>query len=274
MEPPTSICFGEALIDHHAQGSVVAGAPLHVAARLASSGWNSLLLTRVASDAPGARIVETARRLGIDDRLIQTDPDLPSGSAVVRDGKDGADRFELAHPVAWDRIEVPDQLPAHDVLYFGSLVGRDEPSRRALFATGEMSTAPIKVCDVNLRAPWVDHSTIDWALAHANVVKCSTEELAMLSPKGVAGLFDAHDQLELVAVTAGSDGAALHRRDVVYQQSAPSVDVVDTVGAGDAFTAALIEGLRSGMDDPGVLRHAIEFAGRAAGTRGGLPAPG
>lgn len=274
MEPPTSICFGEALIDHHAHGSVVAGAPLHVAARLAASGWRSLLLTRVGHDGPGARIVETVRQLGIDDRLIQTDPELPSGSAVVRDGQDGVDRFELAHPVAWDRIEAPDQLPAHDVLYFGSLIGRDEPSRRALFATGELSAATIKVCDVNLRAPWVDASTIDWALAHATVVKCSTEELAVLSPGGVGDLLDAHDQLELVAVTAGEDGASLHRRDAAYQQAAPTVDVVDTVGAGDAFTAGLIHGLHTGMDDPGVLRHAIESAARAVGTRGGLPAPG
>lgn len=267
----SAICFGEALIDHHEEESFVAGAPLHVAVRLSSLGCSSYLLTRIGSDAPGRDILATVRAHGVDDRLVQIDPDAATGSAVISAGAEGLGRFEITHPVAWDRIESPLSLPAHDVFYFGSLAGRDSTSRDTLFLVGRNSTARQKVCDVNLRHPWIDPQTIDWALDNATVLKCSDEELPELSRQGPSDLLDKHDQLELVAVTSGSEGASLfRRRSSEVHVAAPDVTVVDTVGAGDAFTAGLIDGLGRGLDDLDVLQLAVSSATDAVSSPGGL----
>ncbi len=273
MPQLAAICFGEALIDHHDDESIVAGAPLHVAVRLSSMGWSSYLLTRIGDDDAGRDILSTLSAHHVDDLLVQIDPSAATGSAVIATGAQGINRFEITHPAAWDRIEPPDTLPSHDVLYFGTLVGRDAPSRTTLFLVGGMSTARLKVCDVNLRGPWIDPQTVDWALDKATVLKCSDEELPELTSRGPAGLFDKHGQLELVAVTSGSEGATLFRRDARgVHVSAPDVAVIDTVGAGDAFTAGLIDALAHGLGDTEALRHAVTSAADAVSSPGGLPA--
>jgi fructokinase len=271
MQPRTAICFGEALIDHHPNGTQVAGAPLHVAARLAALGWKTYLLTRIGDDAPGRRVLDTLSRCHVDTALVQIDSRTPTGSAVIREGVDGVGRFELPHPVAWDQIELPRTLPDHDVFYFGSLVGRNEVSRDSLFAAGEMSTAELKVCDINMRAPWVNSETTGWALRTATVLKCSDEELARLSARGPEHLLERHPQLEMVAVTLGEAGATLYRKGSATHGPAADVGVVDTVGAGDAFTAGLIDGLVDGGEDLEILARATAIAADAVSSPGGLP---
>lgn len=273
MQPPTAICFGEALVDHHPEGSQVGGAPLHVAARLAALGWHTYLQSRIGDDAAGRRILDTLDRHQVDAKLVQIDPGAATGSALIRKGVDGVNRFELPHPVAWDLIQIPKTLPEHDVFYFGSLIGRDKVSRRSLFASGAMSAAAQKICDINMRAPWVDGETTGWALSTATVLKCSEEELDTLSESGADELFERHSQLALIAVTQGESGATLCRRGGAKHLPALDVGVVDTVGAGDAFTAGLIDGLGRKLDDLEVLAHAIAIAADAVTSRGGLPMP-
>lgn len=262
--------MGEALVDYHGAESHVGGAPLHVAALLAGFGWKSHLLTRIGNDADGARVEATLKRHAIEESLLQVDPDEPTGTAIVNEESAGIARFEIGVPAAWDFIAVPPEIPEHDVLHFGTLGSRSPTSRNTLQMIARKSTASLRTCDLNLRAPWVDDAVTDWALSEANVIKLSEHELYLVSPRGTESLFEDHPGLDLIAVTYGGEGATLHRRGSWVSGEAPRVQIVDTVGAGDAFMAGLIHALFQGRTDEEVLETAIESAARALGAPGAL----
>jgi len=266
-----AICFGEGVIDHFPDRSLVGGAPLNVATRLSKLGWTVYLLSRVGTDQAGDSIFETASNHNVSTALIQRDTELSTGSVTVNPAGPDGGKFVIEHPSAWDNIEVKNGLPAHDVLYYGTLVARTDSGRDALHAILSASSATRKVCDVNLRPPWAESDAIEVALDGANMVKCSREELAIISGRGVAGIFDSHPNVRLIAVTDGASGAAIYRRLSESHAPAPEVEVVDVVGAGDAFTAGLIDAEFKNFDDSLILRHASAMASEALQSAGGLP---
>lgn len=270
MVRPTALILGESLVDYHGSESHVGGAPLHVAALLAELGWSSHFLTRIGDDGDGARITETLTRHEMDMSLVQIDPVEATGKAVVDDEDSGLVRFEISSPAAWDFISLPALIPAHDVLHFGTLANRSPVSRETIQEVVRQSTASLRTCDLNLRDPWVDDDIIEWALEEANILKMSSEELETVSADGPDALFRKHHQLQLIAVTSGASGATLIRRDSRVTREAPAVDIVDTVGAGDAFMAGLIDALFTGATDEIALEAASQSAARALSAPGAL----
>ena len=275
MTTGRAIVFGEALIDVYPGQRVPAGAPLHVAIHLAVRGWDTALVTRVGGDRDGAALIELLGGYGVDTSLVEVDPTLPTG--VVTIGLDGAEHsFEVHGPAAWDAIAGPRDLPSHDVFYFGTLAGR-AASRTALRRALEASRAGVRVLDVNLRPPDVSAEVLRLGLAHATLVKAGDDEL--LEVARLAGLrpepgafFAAWPQLQWVCVTAGSSGAALWARSGGrWSVAAPKIEVVDTVGAGDVFTAGLVDALGRGVDEAGALDAARRAAASVLVRRGALP---
>jgi fructokinase len=272
-----AIAFGEALIDEFPDRRVVAGAPLHFAARLASFGWHAYLITRVGTDEDGLAVAETLRRHGVDSSLVEVDDTLPTGTTVIEmDGT--AHRFTIAEPVAWDAIEGPDPLPGHDILYFGTLALRDVRSRAAWRRIVDRSTAAFNVTDLNLREPFVDAEIVDAVVATADLLKANDTEidevarLLGLSSGHPGNLFEAGP--EWVCVTHGASGADLwHRDGGRWTADGIDAEVVDTVGAGDAFTAAVVDAIVAGADGQEAVDRANRHAAATVGVRGGLPEP-
>jgi fructokinase len=270
----TALVVGEALIDEFPDRRVVAGAPLHVAVHLASLGWDTAVITRVGADADGAEIVGTLERFGVDTSLVEQDDELPTGvTAITIDGTDHT--FDVL-PGAWDAINGPDPTPPADVICFGTLVLRDHRSRTALERMLDTTTAKV-VVDLNLRAPDFDDERIRWAVTRADVLKLNEDELQI-----ACGAFSVDQDPtalhelgpEWVCVTRGPEGAELtHEDGNRWSAPAPAVDVVDTVGAGDAFLATLIDGLEHDHDADTALTSAVRRGGEIASQRGGLPEP-
>lgn len=278
MPRPTAVVFGEALIDVYPDNRVVAGAPLHVAAHLAAGGWDTRFVTRLGTDPEGGRIRATLEGQDVDLSMVETDTELPTGEVTITfDGPEHS--FVIHRPAAWDAIEGPEELPVHDVFCYGSLAGRDVRSRAALRRLLDLSGAPLKAFDVNLRPPDVLPEVLRMGLRRATLLKLSGEEfddvarLLGMAPEPAA-YFDAGPELRWVCVTMGADGARLVRRaGDELSIGGPEVEVVDTVGAGDVFTAGLVGALASGATDEEALRSARDSAGAILAQQGGLPPP-
>jgi fructokinase len=273
---PTVLSFGESVIDTYPDRRVVAGSPVHLAAHLAHRGWRALLATRVGDDDDGRMIRSAIARHGVTEELVEVDPKLPTGTVTVSFREEGHS-FEIHKPVAWDHLQLTGPLPEADVVCYGSLIGRAEVARSALFRLFDGGRYPMWVFDVNLRPPDVHLETVRRGLRAATVIKISDEELGELAAALDLGgeseeLFALAPSLEWLAMTRGSHGA--RRWDssgASWIRPAAAIEVVDTVGAGDAFTAGLVDALVRKRSGDEALESAMRAAESILGQRGGLP---
>jgi fructokinase len=265
--------FGEVLFDQFPDGSrILGGAPFNVAWNLQAFGRSPRFVSRVGDDDEGRSILDAMRAWGMGTDDMQQDPVLPTGRVSVT-LQDGQPAYDIVNPCAYDAIG-PYAGPSVDLLYHGSLALRDTTSRAALeglYSAG----APTVFLDVNLRSPWWDRATLDAALRRADWMKLNDEELALLGPTGgddeaaVGAMFE-HYGLAGLIVTYGADGAlVMTRREGLVRGDAVAVaDVVDTVGAGDAFASVCIVGIIEDWPIATMIERAQRFAARIVGQKG------
>lgn len=268
--------FGEVLFDHFPDGSrVLGGAPFNVAWHLQAFGQAPRFISRVGSDAEGEQIREAMRDWGMSDECLQRDPALPTGRVTVT-LHDNEPSYDIVRPAAYDAIDRAALCDSCDLLYHGSLALRDATSRQALQRLIEGGPGQVFV-DVNLRPPWWQLDAVLALLAHADWLKINGDELLQVEPgegsidERVARLFARFD-LDVVVVTRGAAGATLYQRDGSRSSAAPAggVEVVDTVGAGDAFAAVLLLGLIHAWPAATTLERAQSFASRIVANRGAV----
>jgi len=266
--------FGEVLFDHFPDGRrVLGGAPFNVAWNLRSLGENPLLISRVGTDADGLSVRSAMQARGLDDRGLQSGPKEHTGKVLVRI-EDGEPAYEIVHPVAWDAIGIPDPAPQCSLLYHGSLALRSTRSRETLEALRAAGPQTVFV-DVNLRDPWWDREAVNRLLDGAHWAKFNRHELEMLAPAGdsdeerVRAMMDRH-RLNTVLLTGGERGASLFTADGECLETRPvrQVEVVDTVGAGDAFAAVMIVGILRNWPLQTSLDRAQALASALVGQRG------
>jgi fructokinase len=270
----TALSFGESVVDVYPDCRVVAGSPVHVAAHLATMGWSVALATRVGQDPDASSIRAVLRRYGVSEIAVESDPLLPTGSVTITFEGD-SHSFHIHKPAAWDSLELMESPPA-DVAIFGSLIGRSSVARSALDRLLAQDFAA-RVFDVNLRPPDVHAETIHRGLKAATIVKVSDDELSDVAqiiekPAEARSFFGYAKDLEWLAVTRGGRGAELwHRSGRSWSHPAGRSVIADTVGAGDAFTAGLVNGLWRGTAGDEALAMAAAAAESILGQRGGLP---
>jgi fructokinase len=275
-ERPTVLSFGESVIDIYPDRRVVAGSPVHLAAHLARRGWRALLATRVGDDDDGRMIRGTIARHGVSEELVEVDPKLPTGTVTISLHETGHS-FEIHKPVAWDHLQLEGPPPEADVVCYGSLIGRSEVARSALFRLLDEGRYPMRVFDVNLRPPDVHLETVRRGLRAATVVKISDEEFGDLAAAldlagGEEELFTTAPSLQWLAISRGARGARLlHRSGDSWTRPAEAIEVLDAVGAGDAFTGGLVDALARNRSGDEALAAAMGAAGSILGQRGGLP---
>lgn len=279
--------FGEVLIDELESGrGVPGGAPLNVACHLRAFGLEPLVVSRLGEDADGERLRAEAFRRGLDVRGMQTDRSHPTGRVLVRQEPEGP-RFEIPGEQAWDFIDAESAVRAAEgggapgLFYFGTLAGRHGVSRHALARLLELGWKT-RLLDLNLRPPWFGAAAVERSLASADVVKATEEELRLAAdlllygtaaPEPAAALMKRF-KLDRVIVTRGPSGAFTLEETGLGAEVAGSQlggELVDTVGAGDAFSAVLILGLLRGWEAPTVLSRADAFARAVCCIPGAVP---
>ena len=265
--------FGEVLFDHFPDGSrVLGGAPFNVAWHLQAFGQSPRLVSRVGHDPEGKQVRDTMADWGLATADLQADPQHPTGRVTVSFSA-GEPAYDIVPDCAYDHIEPITAAPCQ-LLYHGSLATRSTASAEALRQLRKSGPQAIFV-DVNLRAPWWRPEAVHELLAGADWVKLNSDELALLTDNASLGNspgdFLKRYNLQGLLVTHGARGAELVLATGEHLQVAPVGDheVVDTVGAGDAFASVMLLGLLNDWAMPVVLERAQQFAGALVGRRGG-----
>jgi len=278
----TVYCFGEVLWDCLPRGLFLGGAPLNVAAPLARLGVKSAIVSAVGCDVLGDEAAARIAAYGVDTKYLARSKNLPTGSVGVKLDEEGVASYEIRGPVAWDEIPVPESLhadlAASQALVFGSLATRSAANLAALLSLLD-SDWPMRVFDVNLRAPFYSLERVMALAGLADLVICNEAEARELcgaseneQPDRLARrLADATDTGR-VCITLGARGAVYLGPFGLQRAVAPRVKAVDTVGAGDAFLAAMVAGILKGEEDRGdFLMGCCRLGAYVAGCEGAVP---
>jgi len=284
---PVVVGLGEVLWDVFPDGARYGGAPANVASHAAALGAEAWMVSSVGADDLGDRALAVMKEHGVRTDAVQQSRDRPTGTVQVEVDGQGQPRYRIAEGVAWDGLAWSDDLASlaarSDAVCFGTLAERSVPTRETIGRFLE-HTRPdcLRVLDVNLRQAFYDDERLRASLDRANVLKLNDEELPVVARACGAGgdadeagllrqVLDDGD-LKVVALTRGSRGARLLAGDGAVDVSGEAVTVRDTVGAGDAFTAALILGLLEGRDLEAIGRACCRVAGYVCTQAGAVPA--
>lgn len=270
--------FGEALFDCFPTGeNVLGGAPFNVAWHLQALGDSPLFISRVGKDELGNIILSEMTSWGMTTKAIQQDSEHQTGRVDIRIDNDEP-IYTFAEDNAWDFIDLS-EIPTQEIsgfFYHGTLVARRDIANKTLEKLTENPSLDIFV-DVNLRSPWWQKEAVYHWLEQARWVKLNESELYELGFHSADLHQDmtrmhTHFHLDQLIVTRGEKGAIVRDTDGVFHQVAPSnhEQVVDTVGAGDAFTAMYIHGVLAGWDIEETLEKAQAFACRVVTQRGAI----
>lgn len=250
-----TIGLGELLWDMFPEGKQLGGAPANFAYMTRLLGDEGIVASRVGTDALGRAAGRRLARLGLRASYLQLDSTYPTGTVKVAVDPTGQPTFEIAESVAWDFFEWTPEWQAlaerADAVCFGSLAQRCPRSRATIRAfLGALRPGAIRVLDVNLRQSFYTAETLSESAKLAHIVKVNSDELPVVAEllsipfiydeaRAAHWLRDTFD-LKLVCITRGPKGSLVVGKDETSEHPGFRVHVADTVGAGDAFTAALV----------------------------------
>jgi fructokinase len=278
--------LGEVLWDLLPDGASLGGAPANFAYITRLLGDQGVVASRVGHDSRGQQALERMKQLGLGVDQVQIDAQRATGTVKVEIDPQGQARFEIADPVAWDFLEwTPDWrrlAKGAAAVCFGSLAQRSATSRATIRNFIDAAPDAVKVFDVNLRQSYYSREILSASLKLADIVKLNDQELrkimvlsgfsrrdARSSAQSLLAAFD----LKLVCVTRGAHGSMLVTKDSVDEHPGFRVRVVDTVGSGDAFTAALTHEYLKGSSLDAIDKTANQVGAWVASQSGGMPVP-
>jgi fructokinase len=281
----TIVGLGELLWDLLPSGKQLGGAPANFAYITNLLGDTGIPASRLGRDSLGDEALKKLAQLGLSNAFVQQDPSHPTGTVKVEIDSSGQPRFDISELVAWDFLEWTSswqQLANEaDAVCFGSLAQRSAPSRSTIRSFLQ-ATRPeaVRIFDVNLRQHFYSASLLAESMKLASIVKLNHEELPRImhllehesssEKESARRLLSSHD-LRLVCVTRGSRGSLLISLDECSEHPGIKVKVADTVGAGDAFTAALVHGYLRGSSLAQINETANRVGAWVASQPGATP---
>lgn len=284
--------LGELLWDMLPDGPRLGGAPANFAVMAGRLGDHAVVASRIGSDHLGKEARGELKALPVDASWLQLDENYATGTvAIVLDY--GEPHYIFQEPVAWDRMELtPEWLELArraDAVCFGTLAQRDAQSRQTILGFLD-ATRPecVRIADVNLRAPFWSAEVLRQSLQRATVLKLNVHELPEVLRatrvcaqaarpdrddgilRGALQLMECYP-LQLVCVTLGDEGSMLVTREESHRHPGLPVVVRDTVGAGDAFTAALAHYYLEGAPLAVLNEAGNRWGAWMASQRGAMP---
>lgn len=277
--------MGEALWDVLPEGKKIGGAPANFAYHVSQFGLPSCVVSAIGDDALGKEIIENFTSKGLD-QLIAEVP-YPTGTVQVKIDQTGIPLYDIKENVAWDNIPYTEHLDAlakrTKAVCFGSLAQRNVVSRETI--NNFLDTMPkdddsLIVFDVNLRQGFYNKEILCKSMQNCNILKINDEELITVSRMfGYPGI-DLQDKcwillgkynLKMLILTCGINGSYVFTPGNVSFQPTPKVEVADTVGAGDSFTAAFIASILKGKSVTEAHSIAVKTSAFVCTQKGAMP---
>lgn len=277
--------MGEALWDVLPEGKKIGGAPANFAYHVSQFGLPACVVSAVGDDALGHEIIENFTSKGLN-HLIETVP-YPTGTVQVEIDQAGVPQYEIKENVAWDNIPLTPRLEAlarnTKAVCFGSLAQRNVVSRNTInsFLDAMPQTEDtLVVFDVNLRQGFYNKEILCDSMRRCNILKINDEELVTVSRMfGYPGI-DLQDKcwillgkynLKMLILTCGINGSYVFTPGNVSFQPTPKVEVADTVGAGDSFTAAFMASIIKGKSVNEAHSRAVRTSAYVCTRKGAMP---
>lgn len=277
--------IGEALWDVLPEGKKIGGAPANFAYHVSQFGLPGCVVSAVGDDVSGAELLEIFDKKGLT--YLVEKVAYPTGTVLVELDGAGIPRYDITEDVAWDNIpytaDIEEIARNTRAVCFGSLAQRNAVSRdtisRFLDAMPKTGT-PLVVFDINLRQHYYGKDLLDSSMSRCNVLKINDEELGVVSR-----MFDIADDdmmlacrrllnrydLKMLILTCGINGSYVFTPDGVSYMPTPLVEVADTVGAGDSFTAAFIASILKGKTVHEAHAIAVETSAFVCTQNGAMP---
>ncbi len=281
---PEILGIGEILWDLLPDGPQLGGAPFNFTFHCHQLGHDAVMVSRIGVDPRGQDIRAAVRRLGLTDDLIQDDPDHATGTVAVQVDERGQPTYTITPDVAYDFLAWNERLdgiaPHVRALCFGTLIQRHAIARATIRRLVRAASNALVVYDVNLRQHYFDREIVETSLRACRWAKLNEEEIVSLRDLlELAGKNDSallshlrrDYKVELVCLTRGANGCLIQTDDEEIVVPGLPVRVVDTIGAGDAFTAGLLCAVLEGLELGEAAAFANRLAARVASAAGGTP---
>jgi len=280
------VALGEILWDVFHDSTRLGGAPLNFTVNVSRMGHNAILISGLGDDLPGRSAKETIEAFGLDTRFIGITPQFPTGSALVRTEPTGQTEFRIQRPAAYDAVRLSQDdlrwLAAWkpNWLYYGTLFSSTDHSRRLLNELVGLLPDAIKFYDINLRPESYGAEQVRALLSSANVVKLNKTEMELAAdfadlPGSSIEAFcragSARYGWQAACVTLGAQGCGIWSDGTYAEAEGCRVEVVDTVGAGDAFAAAFMHGLSLEWTTEKIASFANRVGALVASRHGAIP---
>ena len=281
------VCVGEVLWDVIGDREYLGGAALNFAAHAARLGHEVAFVSAVGKDERGWRVLQRMEELGLSTRYVREVASHPTGIVTVELGAAGVPQFTIHHPAAYDTPHVTDadlaQLfsPQPDWFYYGTLFQMSPEARRLTYRMIHAAAETRRFYDINLRKDHYNAPLLRDLMARAPVVKLNDEEAAAINqlfgraPQSLEAFCRTYARefgWEAVCVTCGAKGCVVLVGGEYVEAPGYTVQVQDTVGAGDAFAAAFVHGLSLGWPTAEIADFANRVAALVASRSGGTPA--
>lgn len=278
----TVIGMGEVLWDMLPDGKILGGAPVNFAYHATQLGAVGVAISSVGDDELGREIMDSVNAKGVENCIAVNKYPTSTVGVTLKDGKP---EYTIYEGVAWDYMELipkaTEVLKQADAVCFGTLAQRSEASHQTIISALKLVPANcLKVYDINLRQHYYTKELISESLTVANIFKINDDEVELFkqlfgmegSETEVCGKIKETYSLEYLALTKGEKGSYLFHENEVSFLPTPFVNVEDTVGAGDSFTAAMVMGILNRKPLNEIHRKAVELSAFVCTQKGGTPA--
>lgn len=285
MNKPIVVGMGEALWDVLPDGKKIGGAPANFAFHAGQAGMDSRVVSAVGNDALGEEALATLEGKGLNIEAVAR-VDFPTGVVNVSLGEQGIPQYDICEGVAWDNIPFTPALAnlasQAQAVCWGSLAQRNEVSRKTIFSFLDAMPSDeerLKVFDINLRQQFYTLEIIEASCRRANVLKINDEELVLVSellrlgagsPEVLCRSLMERYGLSILVLTCGANGSYVFTPVETSYRVTPKVQVADTVGAGDSFTATLVGELLRKTPVGVAHEHAVEVAAYVCTQQGAM----